>query len=245
MTPHHTYSPTWYTTFLDTIDPAQTAAEITFLTRHLPQPTYQRLLDICCGSGRHTNLLAQQGYHLTGIDINQQALTHAQTNAPPNTHYHHLDMRHLHTLPGPYDAILCLWQSFGYFDPATNEAILAQISQQLRPHGRFILDIYHRHFFEQHQGTYQYQRNGRPYTDTKHVQNGRLTVHLDYGPTAPPDHFEWQLYTPTEITTLAAPHHLHPLLTCTNFDQTQPPSADLPRMQLIFEKQPPSVGSSR
>lgn len=239
MAHFYNYSSTWYTTFLESIEPAQTAAEIAFLTRHLPRPDYEAVLDVCCGIGRHAHLLAEQGYHVTGIDVNEEALTIARARSAGKVEYHQLDMRHLETLPGTYDAILCLWQSFGYFDEATNQAILGQISQKLRPGGRFILDIYHRHFFEQHQGSRRLERFGVPYTETKQVQHGRLTVRLDYGPAAQGDQFEWQLYTPAEITATAGRFHLLPLLSCTSFDETRPPSADLPRMQLIFARSSP------
>jgi hypothetical protein len=34
------YSTTWFTLFLDTIDPAQTEREVAFIARWLPRPEY-------------------------------------------------------------------------------------------------------------------------------------------------------------------------------------------------------------
>ncbi|MEZ4645148.1 MAG: class I SAM-dependent methyltransferase [Chloroflexota bacterium] len=139
------YSTHWFEQFLETRP--YTAQELAFVCRCLPNPPYTHILDLCCGQGRHTNALAAAGYTMTGIDINPLALAKAQTDAPTNVTYRQQDMRHLAQLPGDFDAIICLWQSFGYFDAQTNAQILQQISDKLRRNGRFILDIYNREHF--------------------------------------------------------------------------------------------------
>ena len=45
------FSDTWFEVFLDSIDPAQTDIEVDFLVRQLPLPRYERVVDLCCGSG--------------------------------------------------------------------------------------------------------------------------------------------------------------------------------------------------
>ena len=54
-----------------------------------------------------------------------------------------LDQRDLSALRGPFDAAMILWQSFGYFDPPTNDRVLRDIAARLRPGGRLLLDRYH------------------------------------------------------------------------------------------------------
>ncbi len=232
----NTYSPTWFSLFLDPIQPDQTEREIEFLTRHLPNPPDITILDICCGSGRHANQLAVKGYQVTGIDVNQAALEKARRQATGRVTYHNLDMRHLAELPGSFGAILCLWQSFGYFDDATNVDILAQISRKLKPQGRLVLDVYHRGFFEKHQGKHTFERAGVKITETKFMSEHRLTVKLDYNNNKAPDQFEWQLYTPGELRAIAKTVRLDRRVICTNFDEHQQASDTVPRMQLVFEK---------
>ena len=58
----NTYSRTWFELFLQTTQPAQTQTEVEFITRHLPKSNYKTVLDLCCGQGRHTRLLAEKGY---------------------------------------------------------------------------------------------------------------------------------------------------------------------------------------
>jgi SAM-dependent methyltransferase len=230
------YSPTWYQLFLQPIAREQTEREVGFVARWLPLLGYRAVLDLCCGHGRHARALAERGYHITGVDANAAALATARRLSSDSIIYLQHDMRHLAELPDTFDAIICLWQSFGYFDAATNADILRQIGQKLRPGGRLVLDIYHRGFFERNQGTRSFERDGRLISETKRMNGDRLTVTLDYGPDVPQDSYAWQLFSPDDIAALAQQHGFAPLLACAGFDQATPASADLARMQLVFER---------
>jgi len=230
------YSPTWYELFLQPIALEQTEREAAFVARWLPQPAYSAVLDLCCGPGRHARALTGRGYHVTGLDANAVALAAARRMSSDTIVYLQHDMRRLAELPGTFDAIICLWQSFGYFDAATNADILRQINQKLRPGGRLVLDIYYRGFFESNQGTRHYQRQDRAISETKRMDGDRLTVTLDYGPDREPDRYEWQLFSPDAITDLARQYGFELLLACAGFDQAIPASTEAPRMQLVFER---------
>lgn len=227
------YSPAWFDIFLKTIPPDQTAAEVAFLRRHLPLPDYARLLDVCCGPGRHALPLAAHGYAVTGLDRDLRMLAQAASAAPAA--WVAGDMRALPLADGCFDAVMCLWQSFGYFDAATNEGTLRQMAAKLRPGGRLLLDVYHRGFFAQpaQQGPRTWQRNGQAVTVTQGLTGDRWQVQLAYG-NGGGDQFAWQLYEPDELCQLAARLGLTPLLVCANFEEEVPASATLPRMQLLF-----------
>jgi SAM-dependent methyltransferase len=230
------YSPTWYELFLQPIALDQTEREAAFVARWLPQPAYSTVLDLCCGQGRHARALAGRGYRVTGVDGNAAALAAARRVSEDTIAYLQHDMRRLAELPGTFDAIICLWQSFGFFDAAGNADILRQASRKLRPGGRLVLDIYHRGFFERNQGTRHYEREGRAISETKRMDGDRLTVMLDYGPDLPPDIYEWQLFSPDAIADLARQCGFTLLLACAGFDQATPASAEGARMQLVFER---------
>jgi SAM-dependent methyltransferase len=231
------YSPTWYELFLQPITAEQTEREAAFVAHWLPQPAYSAVLDLCCGPGRHAHALARRGYRVTGVDTNAAALAEARCVSDATITYLEHDMRRLDGLPGKFDAVICLWQSLGYFDAATNADILRQISQKLRPGGRLVLDIYHRSFFERNQGTRRFERDGRAISEAKRMEGDRLTVTLDYGPDVPQDSYAWQLFSPAAIAELARQHSFAQLLACANFDPAISASADLPRMQLVFERE--------
>jgi hypothetical protein len=68
------------------------------------------------------------------------------------------------------------------------------------------------------------------------MDGDRLTVALDYGPDLRQDFYAWQLFAPDTITDLARQCGFAQLLACAGFDQVTPASAELPRMQLVFER---------
>jgi SAM-dependent methyltransferase len=235
------YSRLWFETFLRTQSPEWTAREVAFIARQAPLPTYHTLLDVCCGEGRHAIPLAQRGYAVTGLDRDSLALTVAKEQAAAqgaSARFVEGDMRALSaSVAGPFDACVCLWQSFGYFDAATNEDILRQMGDLLRPGGRLILDIYHPGYFAAQQGERTVERNGRALTLSERLDENRLSVAIDYGAGVPPDRMEWELYTPEAIQALAARHGLRAILACTLCDETHPPAPDVIRMQLVFERE--------
>lgn len=231
------YSETWFDVFLANPHGERTAREIGFLKRHLPQPRYSSVLDICCGYGRHAGPLADAGYTVLGIDratdvVKRAAALHDQMQL----RFCVFDMMMLNELPGEFDAVICMWQSFGYFDSATNMQVLRQIADRLRTGGRLVLDIYNREFFESRQGTRILQQHGFNIATSQSMRGDRLTVELNYVEKQEHDIFDWQVFTPETITALAETSDLELLLACTDFDENTRPSAARPRMQLVFEK---------
>jgi SAM-dependent methyltransferase len=229
------YSQRWIDTFLRTQDPDQTAREIAFLQHQLPLPRYRQILDVCCGAGRHSVALRSLGYDVTGIDRDPTLIEVARA-ACPTGEFLAMDMRDLNRLmPRRFDAVICLWQSFGHFDSTANDAFLQQVSELLTADGRFILDIYHREFFEAHQGTRAFDRNGTKVTETKRVIDGRLHVQLRYEDGAG-DQFDWELFTPADLSIRAGQAGFRIVSAISGFDPTVGASADTPRMQIVLEK---------
>lgn len=226
------YSTIWFDTFLAPISSEQTTRETDFLVRQLPQPQYQNVLDLCCGMGRHTRQLSKLGYRVIGVDTSAFALEQA-AQQDARSRYQVGDMRDLREFQG-LDGILILWQSFGNFDTATNAQIVRQITDALTRRGRFILDIYNRYFFETHLGERRIEIGGRTITETKTLHDNRLRVVLNYGTSR--DVYEWQIFYPDEISLFAARFGLNEILRCTKFDESTPPTRELPRMQFVFEK---------
>jgi SAM-dependent methyltransferase len=230
------YSPAWFRTFLETVPAEQTAREVGFLRRVLPLPAYRLLVDLCCGQGRHAVALAEAGYDVMGVDADAAALSIARRErADRPITFLRADMRDLRAVPTGRDAVICMWQSFGYFDADQNFAVLRGNRDRLRPGGRLVLDIYHHDFFEAHQGHVETIRNGVQIVEDKRVHSGRLTVSLTFDG-RPGDTFNWQLFTAGEIEEFAAEGGLRMVLACSDFNEDVAPSPDTPRMQLVFER---------
>jgi hypothetical protein len=98
------------------------------------------------------------------------------------------------------------------------------------------LDIYHREFFEKHQGERSFDKDATAITENRRMVRNRLSVSLTYHSSGKVDKFDWQLYTPSEILGLMKVLGFQRVITCTDFDETKPPSRNSPRVQYVLEK---------
>ena len=121
-----------------------------------------------------------------------------------------------------------MWSSFGFYDDATNDAVLAAMRAKLRPGGRLVVDTWNRDFFEPRQGERVLERAGRRVIETKRVVGNRMRVRLDYGGETV-DELDFRLYGPEELE-----QGLELVLACRRFDEALPPTEDEPRMQLVL-----------
>jgi len=149
----------WYTTWFDTAyyrllyrhrNEGEAARFLKRLLHYLHLPPHARILDLACGRGRHTRILAQHGYQVVGIDIATNALREAQKQASPNEQYILHDMRQ--PLPrAPYELICNLFTSFGYFDTDDeDQQVFYHIAAALHPQGDCIIDYLNVHYTKAH-----------------------------------------------------------------------------------------------
>ena len=124
-----------------------TAAEIDFLIAELGLPIGSAILDVGCGTGRHTVGLAKRGYRMTGIDLSSGMLAQAQKAADEagvSPTLVHADATNM-TFDAQFDAAICLCEgAFGLIgqdeDPMQHDLdILKRIHAALRPGAKFIL----------------------------------------------------------------------------------------------------------
>ena len=230
------YSAMWFELFSRNIDPLQTAREVDFISRHLPIHQYARLLDLCCGEGRHAAALAARGYQVTGIDKSPDAVRATQPLSRPGLEVVQMDAREIARLPRKFHGVICMWQSFGYFDRSANAALLADLTRVVGIRGRLILDVYNADFFRQVPGLNCWEKSGVRIEERKQLDDGRLRVELAYGASGSGDSFDWEVYTPQELERMlgAAGWSVH--LACSGFDETMTPSDRQPRMQFVAER---------
>jgi len=114
--------------------------EAVFAAHHLGLRQDQRVLDLCCGAGRHIVHLRQHTPRVVGLDYSQDLLARAKDLLEGQGALVRGDMR---ALPfGPvFDAVTSFFTSFGYFQTrADNLAVVREVARVLKPRGRFFID---------------------------------------------------------------------------------------------------------
>lgn len=144
--------PEWFETFFQgvavefwnrAIAPALTLMEVDFLEKALAPPPGASLLDIPCGSGRHSVELARRGYRMTGIDLSDDFLCLARAgagDAQVQVDFRHGDMRNPNVAADAFDGAFCFGNSFPYLDRPGVTAFFAALSSAIRPGGRLVID---------------------------------------------------------------------------------------------------------
>ena len=101
-------------------------------------------VDLACGTGSVTVLLASRGLQVTGVDLSEEMLTVAQQKAqeledPPM--FVCQDLAQLR-LPRGVDLAVCALDSLDYItDPAACKAAIRRVYRALNPGGIFIFDV--------------------------------------------------------------------------------------------------------
>jgi SAM-dependent methyltransferase len=137
----------------ESIDDAHSDADTAEILGLLDLPSGARILDAPCGHGRLTRRLAAAGMEMTGVDLTPAYLEMARNDPhlrPESVTYLEGDIRSL-PVDGPFDAVVCWLNSFGYYDDADCHRVLREFHRVLRPGGRVVIDTMHhdggvRHF---------------------------------------------------------------------------------------------------
>ena len=102
------------------------------------------VLDLGCGTGSITNILAKRGYDMIGVDLSPDMLNVARDKAAEEN----LDVLYLcqdireFELYGTVDAIICTLDVLNYITDAKDlEQVFALVKNYLNPDGIFIFDI--------------------------------------------------------------------------------------------------------
>lgn len=103
-----------------------------------------RVLDLCCGPGRHSVPLAKAGFDVTGLDISGFLLDRARARAQAakvDIDWVHEDMRN-YAMPEGFDLVINLYTSFGYFAQQSDDLkVLRNIVSSLTEGGAVVLDV--------------------------------------------------------------------------------------------------------
>ncbi|MBL6941227.1 MAG: methyltransferase domain-containing protein, partial [Rhodospirillales bacterium] len=105
-----------------------------------------RILDLCCGQGRHVIELAQRGFSaVSGIDRSPYLIRTARKRARKlglSVPFREGDARVVRVPAGSLDAVCMMGNSFGYFESEDDDRqVLQSVQKALRDRGTFAIDI--------------------------------------------------------------------------------------------------------
>jgi 2-polyprenyl-3-methyl-5-hydroxy-6-metoxy-1,4-benzoquinol methylase len=107
----------WYREFFDDLylrvyqpleAPKQVRREVDFIVKALDLPAGAKVLDLCCGQGRHSLELARRGFQVVGVDLSEALLYAARKRAESeglSVTFLHCDMREI-DFAGEFDAVI-------------------------------------------------------------------------------------------------------------------------------------------
>jgi SAM-dependent methyltransferase len=125
----------------------QASKEVESIIKMLALKSKAKILDLCCGYGRHSIELAQNGFEVTGYDLSDFFLEKAKRDSTAlglKIEFVKGDMRKL-PFDGRFDTVINLFTSFGFFDDEKDDLkVLKGVGKALKPKGLFLLDLKNR-----------------------------------------------------------------------------------------------------
>lgn len=120
----------------------QAQDETACIVRALGIQTGDRVLDLCCGHGRHLQAFRQRGLSAVGLDLSLPLLREFRDSfASGAADIVQGDMRRL-PFDGCFDVVVNFFTSFGYFEfEIDHQRVVHELAGTLKPKGRFSLDL--------------------------------------------------------------------------------------------------------
>jgi SAM-dependent methyltransferase len=133
------------------LTPERTEEEVAGLARMLALPEGARILDLCCGDGRHSVPLHRRGYRVCGLDGAPLMLQRARDRAGRvlgeglGPSWVCADARQAPLRRGAFDAVICLFNSLALgYDDDNARGFLRESRSALGQGGQLIVELTHR-----------------------------------------------------------------------------------------------------
>lgn len=164
----------------DVVDDQEiTSKEVDLFMNIIKISREDRILDLCCGQGRHSLELLRKGFkNVEGLDRSHYLIQKAKAHAKKegfDIRFREGDARKLPYLPDTFDAVMILGNSFGYFDTIKDDAnVLRGVFNVLKPWGQLIIDIADGEYLREH-----FQPRSWEWIDKKHFVCRERSLSLD------------------------------------------------------------------
>ncbi|WP_103029950.1 SAM-dependent methyltransferase [Salinibacter altiplanensis] len=201
-----------YTRVYDHRDDTDAERLVDLIEQNLAPASGSHLLDIGCGRGRHARALARRDWQVTGLDLSEDAIAAARSQAADEgldetVSFQVGDMR-TPVCDGCADGVINLFTSFGYFDAdAENERALAAMATALRPDGWFLQDFLNAPQVAASLGASEYEtEDGHTIHQDRWIEDGRVNKQITVRRNGHTETFQEsvRLYTLSDLTAMYA-----------------------------------------
>ncbi|MHC5248071.1 class I SAM-dependent methyltransferase [Enterococcus sp. LJL90] len=124
---------------------------VAFICQTLPPADYPKLLDLGCGPGIYSELLAKAGYQVTGVDFSKRSIAYAKQAAIKQQlaiDYQQQNYLSLN-LPEKYDLIIMIYCDFGALSTMDRKRVLQKMLDHLKLGGKTLFDVFSLNKFQQ------------------------------------------------------------------------------------------------
>ncbi len=121
-------------------DETEAERAIELIATNLAGREVNAVLDLACGTGRHTKVLRERWWTV-GLDLSMALLRIARSETPDGP-YVRADMREFPFADESFDLVVNLFTSFGYFeDDGEHVRVLACVCAAMRQGGTLVIDF--------------------------------------------------------------------------------------------------------
>ncbi len=102
------------------------------------------ILDLGCGPGLYSEILAIKGHKVTGIDFSDNSINYARKEAEKkklNINYLKQNYLELDLEENAFDLVMLIFTDFGPLLPKEREQLIINVKKVLKPGGIFIFDV--------------------------------------------------------------------------------------------------------
>jgi len=180
----------WFETWFDTKyyhllyknrDQKEASFFISKLVDELKLENGSKVVDLCCGKGRHSIQLNELGYDVLGVDLSPQSIGQAKVHENQTLHFQVHDMR------DPIDqvkadAVLNLFTSFGYFESLEeNGKVLASIHSYLKDDGLLLIDFMNPNYVIDHMVSEEIKElEGIQFCISRYLEEGQIVKRISF-----------------------------------------------------------------